>query len=130
MSTHYATPNGRHVFHADHVDEKGRRELRPVVVIDPDDREEVERLLAIYHGWKWARERSEASIDDMQAALREFAKPKPPEPTGLGAVVRSSTGVTYVRLEGPGEPWFAPDCTDWCWSEIDVVKVLSEGVTE
>lgn len=78
---------------------------RRAVVIDPEDREQVERLLATYHDWKWARERSEASINDMQAALREFANhaESEPEPLPDGLVLSKDgdllnwRGENYVR---------------------------------
>lgn len=48
------------------------KEGRPLVVIDPEDCEQVERLalLCIYG----------LDADAMQAALREFANPTPPKP--------------------------------------------------
>jgi hypothetical protein len=62
----------------------------PLVVIDPEDREQVDRLVRSYHNQNLF-----SVVDDMQAALREFADPKPPkpaEPTGLGAVVEDADG--------------------------------------
>lgn len=115
----------------------------PVVVIDPEDRKAVERL-----GDLFADERDKNGgqsrlvvggwADAMQAALREFANPKPPkpeEPAGLGAVVEDLDGRRWVRdLQHNLSP------NQWLWStdegvasrkgyaDIDVVKVLSEGV--
>jgi hypothetical protein len=109
------------------------KDARPLAVIDPEDREQVERLekaleVVAVRGFM---------PGGVQAALREFANPTPPkpdEPAGVGAVVRSShSGATYVRV-----------CTDpWAWvmlggREIQGVRwsdiptdltVLSEGVT-
>lgn len=49
---------------------------RPLVVIDPEDREQVERLEFLYVGNAGGSGRTIA--DYLQAALREFANPKPP----------------------------------------------------
>lgn len=105
--------------------------FRPLVVIDPEDRDAVERLLDA-HPWHGA---TASGVDDMQAALREFANPTPPkpaEPTGLGAVVEDAKGRRYVRHGSPE----MDDSVAWCdqygigrsWERIDAVKVLSEGV--
>lgn len=55
---------------------------RPLVVIDPEDREQVERLVAILHdGDSWfgrgPNQPTHASL--LQKALHEFADPKPQE---------------------------------------------------
>lgn len=73
---------------------------RPLVVIDPEDRQQVERLahLITEHD-KGATE--EAWASDLANALREFANPKPPkpeEPTGLGAVVEDESHVEFIHL--------------------------------
>lgn len=81
---------------------------RPLIVIDPEDREQVALLLSHYHSWKWTAEIAEASIDDMQAALRSIvAESEPEEPTGLGAVVRDGKGSDWVRI------YQHHDCNDW-----------------
>jgi hypothetical protein len=58
---------------------------RPLVVIDPEDREQVERLARDHHAsghiaaWGAMHENTRAGlVDEMQAALREYADPKPP----------------------------------------------------
>lgn len=106
--------------------------VRPLAVIDPEDREQVERLSEmvadeiVRNGLK--------SRDAMQAALREYANPTPPkpeEPQGLGAVVESEDGRRWVRSK---------DTTTVChwkpaaggrrvrWSDLPAVRVLSEAV--
>lgn len=53
---------------------------RPLVVIDPEDREQVERVSQAIKDAYWGAEASKVSaglVDAMQAALREFANPKP-----------------------------------------------------
>lgn len=84
MSHRYYMSNGdaRFVFHADHA--TSPEHFRPVVVIDPTDREAVERLAVAYtlvhnySGTPW-EDREQHSrdkvIDDLAAALREFAAP-------------------------------------------------------
>lgn len=54
--------------------EKLDAEARVLVVIDPEDAEQVERLSAIYE----AQPFSESEIEAMQAALRAFASATPP----------------------------------------------------
>lgn len=55
-------------------------DARPLVVIDPEDREQAERLMLLFAHARWGSE-SLASlrgiVDHAQAALREFADPKP-----------------------------------------------------
>ena len=110
-------------------------EVHPLVVIDPEDREAVERLLALLR----AQDRAPETVDIMQAALREYANPKPPkpdEPQGLGAVVEDEDGVLWVRagkkLQTP-DHWRATsgeNLVGW-WTTYDriaAVRVLSPGV--
>jgi len=104
-----------------------------LVVIDPEDREQVERLsqaVTAVAGWSDIMEyqRTNALAD----ALREFADPKPPkpaEPTGLGAVVEDARGYRWSRLGGTTEfPWHHGLIGRERYADIDVVRVLSEGV--
>lgn len=99
---------------------------RPLVVIDPEDREAVERLTGLYLDVEGS------ATDVMQAALREFADPTPPrpdEPTGLGAVVEDEDGsiLTRISLEG-GRDWVTIHGTAFEWSEIDVARIVGSGV--
>lgn len=107
-------------------------DLRPLVVIDPEDREQVERLYASWLDNLAAPER-EAQVNAMQAALRSlFDPPKPDEPKGLGAVVEDETGIRWVRAAQAGDPW-RPTSGPANWREyglIKAVRVLSEGVTD
>lgn len=98
-----------------------------VVVISPEDREQVERLAEVmnYAGWK-------PSVETMQDALREFANPTPPkpdEPTGLGAVVEDVAGHRWILVFQKGM-WQREDDRDvWrLWDAVMAVRVLSEGV--
>jgi hypothetical protein len=115
---------------------------RPVVVIDPEDREQVERLLRGYAGWKADPDditNYPEYVDHMQAALREFANPTPPrpeEPTGLGPVVEAPNGDRWSRIEPTGDPdhtrvWICEadeQVRPRPWPDIAAVRVLSEGV--
>jgi hypothetical protein len=113
---------------------------RPLVVIDPEDREQVERLVQA-----WERQAGESAFSTtgryLQAALREFANPTPPrpeEPTGLGAVVEDAEGRLWFRMTIENQTWagevwqeqYGGDEERWSkWSAIDAVRILSEGVT-
>ena len=115
-------------------------DLRRLVGIDPEDREEVERVArriadtGVAMNWDdrtFANQ--QRAINGLAAALREFANPKPPkpeEPTGLGAVVEDVSGDRWVRAGSAIEPvwWCAPAAERKSYAEIDAVSVLSEGV--
>jgi hypothetical protein len=74
----------------------------------------------------------------LSAAFRAtIIPPKPPEPTGLGAVVEDAKGFVYVRGytdDVHTHPWHVIDpsanaCMAWWkYDNIAAVKVLSEGV--
>lgn len=125
----------------------------PLVVIDPEDHEQVDRLLSLYYNGVNGGYVTEALKDRFQTALREFANPTPPkpdEPTGLGAVVKATCGcrseaVRFVRdpaardfnlpwnakgvPRGDEVPWVAL-CGHHRYDDLSAVRVLSEGVTE
>lgn len=108
---------------------------RPLVVIDPEDAEQVSRLCSLLGKHHGAHSAVDLDLDfvSSQAALREFADPKPriEEPRGLGAVVRDSSGLKWIRVTNtPGTfPWLRDGYGVEGWSNIDAVEVLSEGVT-
>lgn len=112
-------------------------DARRLVVIDPEDREQVDLLLDLIdapvdHPMPLTRAER---INNMQAALREFANPvvKPEEPTGLGAVVEDASGVRWVLAPVDGNSvqteWVCSHSTCRTWGAIEAVRVLSEGVT-
>jgi len=125
---------GLHWHHAnggwDSVD--GQSSYRPLVVIDPDDFKQVERLLTSLQGMSFASHACGA-FSCLQAALREFANPTPPkpdEPTGLGAVVENSDGGKWVRTDAAVDrPWWRYPGITSGWAQVDAVRVLSEGVS-
>lgn len=102
-------------------------EIRPLVVIDPEDTKQVGLLCAAldkqsgFGNW----------IGETQAALREFANPTPPkpdEPIGLGAVVVDSDARIWIH-----DPT-TPTTHNWhsrgvgrAWHNVGAVRVLSDG---
>ena len=107
-------------------DRDGAAVIRPLAVIDPDDRAQVERLWDLFGAAK------AYGPDALQAALRELANPTPPkpdEPTGLGAVVETPGG-RYVRSDVETcNPWRGPNGIPFEWDDLDgPIRVLSEGV--
>jgi hypothetical protein len=120
----------------------GKFEQRRLAVIDPEDREQVERLeklVATECGWiqvgldAQRKQRAEA----FQTALREFANPTPPkpdEPMGDGAVVQDAMGYRWVRIASQNEsldspPWRHRGHKARYWQHVNAVCILSEGVT-
>jgi hypothetical protein len=102
-------------------------EPRPLVVIDPEDREQVERLTAAMVNEYGV----DVHYDETQAALRSLiAPPRPPEPKGLGAVVEDADGRRWSRANDAGE-WYSADGEEVGphYSHVAAVRVLSEGVT-
>jgi len=104
-------------------------DLRPLVVIDPEDREQVERLVKTYNNGEVETE----WVDAMQAALRSLiAPPKPPEPTGDWAVVADANGDRWLK-DGSGgtHPWVGVCTGEWVpYAEIAAVRILSEGIDQ
>jgi hypothetical protein len=116
---------------------------RTLLVIDPADREQVERLTRLFMQGESGNYLG--NDDDMQRALRAMlAPPKPPkpeEPLGLGAVVKCDPGI-YERAWAV-RVWACDDfggkAWDWydssgnggrChYADIPAVEVLSQGVT-
>lgn len=107
---------------------------RSLALLDPEDREQMERLAALVPPCEnpetcgqpkrcWAKR--------LQAALREFANPKPriEEPQGLGAVVERQDGEVAVSIDADldSSRWADRDGGFHYWSDLDVVRVLSEG---
>ena len=116
---------------------------RPLVVIDPEDREAVERLNRlqdeVYEATRKSRAEYDAEydVDVMQAALWGFAKPEPKfdEPVGLGAVVEDESGQRWIRATKYTTVRLWRGCDDHTqgrrrWDEISAVRILSEGVPD
>lgn len=115
---------------------------RPLVVIDPEDREQVEALAKGFHEsdhiapWHDLHSETRSQIEDaLQAALRDLADPKAPkpeEPTGLGAVVVDGDGARFVKMISDQSGWKRGEKVTHeylAYENIDAVEVLSQGVT-
>lgn len=131
MTAYRLSPGGR-LHECDHAT------CRPVVVIDPDDTEAVERLHRLYlderNGWqRRTHDGSGSALGFLTAALREFAAPTPPkpdEPQGLGAVVLDEHGRHWVRTNHGPTPWYLPNFGAAAWTSVHAVgEPLNEGVT-
>ncbi len=116
-------------------------DVRPLVVLDPDNREDAVSLARVldaeFARRGWANDGTPAPdvIDAVHAALRTAARPpEPPEPTGLGAVVKDRSGDRWVWLSAgqPGPFWWrvGTPSKQAFWREIDAIEVLSEGVMQ
>lgn len=128
----------------------GTLTLRRLVVIDPEDREQVQRLAQTMddefgkRGWANHSTPDPDVVNAAQAALREFESPtlpRPDEPLGIGAVVRDEDGDLWQRDENdahyPHYPWWrltnrAPGGKTRRdkYRYIAVTAVEFEGVTE
>lgn len=104
-------------------------EAHRLLVLDPDDQSQMESVRDALgaptgpagFGWQW-----------VASALRRLIPPPPlEEPTGLGAVVEDAKGELWIRREGDGTVWLHSTGAAFAqhWRHLDVVKVLSEGVT-
>jgi hypothetical protein len=106
----------------DHI---GGFEVRPLLVLDPEDAEGVARLAEALRN---VSGNLPIYADDVASALRSLLDPKPEEPKGLGAVVRDRDGRIFVRqVDGW---WRGEDPCSVNWPAVDVVEVLSHGVPE
>lgn len=103
--------------------------IRPLVVIDPDDRQQVARL---HEAMGWPH----SSDAPLRVALRSLlAPPRPDEPLGLGAVVEDAKGHRWVRVAhglDQYEDWKQASETEprVRYSDTTAVRVLSEGVVD
>lgn len=121
-------------------------DVRPLVVLDPDECADPSILaIACAAGAEALRQTNPGrKLLDAEALawladqIEQQTKPaKPAEPTGLGAVVEDSRGELWVRGcecdPGDDEADWWPRHRLWTdkpqgWSDIDAVRVLSEGV--
>jgi hypothetical protein len=103
---------------------------RPLAVIDPEDMEAVSQLMGHFSRADGAIY-GKRGVDNMQAALREFAEPKPPrpdEPTGLGAVVEDENGARWTRV-GVNGMWMQQGVVGGClYDDVRAVRVLAAGL--
>ena len=107
-------------------------DARPLVVIDPENEADVERLADEIFA---AMSGVEPTFYATQAALRSLIEPpKPDGPTGLGAVVEDANGNRWVSVtnRGADDRWqpnnLRSDKARKGYADIAAVRVLSEGV--
>lgn len=95
-------------------------DARPLVVLDPESDEDRQRfahaLCEVDPDLTWQNLATQL--------LRALAAPTPAEPLGLGAVVKDSRGVRWVRcVDG------APDFTDRPWYRADIDPAQGKWAT-
>lgn len=71
-------------------------DARPLVVIDPEDMEQVQRLTG---------DIPLADQDDVQQALREFASPSPRVEPERYSVIEDADGIEWVKADEVGFCW-------------------------
>ena len=67
----------------------------------------------------------------IEAVREQTRPPKPPEPTGLGAVVEDEYGHKFIRVQTDySSPWIQHGYATvlYKYEHLHVVRVLSEGV--
>lgn len=111
----------------------------PVVVLDPDDREQMEALTTTYvdsasgDGWFDGLEPhiQTSIVDRMTAAVRSLLpvppKVKPEEPNEWGSLVRDG-GVLWLRIARGGTSWRTEDGVWRHWPDFsDDVEIIRVG---
>jgi hypothetical protein len=107
--------------------------IRPQLVLDPDDAEQVVRLAkACPDEWLFRGDDGTADpavVEDLQNALRTLLPklPKPAEPTGLGTVVEERGGAYWVLIDPETGVWINYEngtAMYTNYADIDVVRVL------
>jgi hypothetical protein len=107
---------------------------RPLLVIDPEDREQIERLTMAIFAEVGGDLPDGYTANEVQAAIRSLLEPEPEEPTGLGAVVRAGDDSAWVRIPQHNyNNWRRADAAGMggYWRNIPrPITVLSEGWQE
>ena len=111
-----------------------------VVVLDPDNRQQMEKFASLHDkAWQVIRDHHPDRVGTptweiyamMLRLLNESPDLKPPEPTGLGAVVEDAEGDRWTRVDGDAiSLWHHGGRFPKQWRDIDAVRVLSDGVTD
>lgn len=98
---------------------------RPLLLIDPEDREQVERLTgALVHAGSGRNDTNHWR--EVQTALRSLVQPPTPEPTGLGAVVVSDDK-PFTRMARQGEtPWIGEGGLRFSWAQVVHIGPVEE----
>jgi len=109
-----------------HVDHRVT-DVRPLVVLDPDDMDTLDRLVTLFHE-SWSGCEGSRGIG-LAGALRNLEKPpRIPEP-GLWGVVSDSSGNFWVCNE-PGRFTRTHDGVNWPWVDIDSPILVRDGIEE
>ncbi len=109
-------------------------DVRPLVVLD----NEFDRTLVKHLRTAFAQNPALTTLDWLAHQIESQTRPpKPPEPTGLGAVVNDTQGDRWVRCRRAGHEGLMRvewenerTCGHTTWDAIDAVEVLSEGVVQ
>lgn len=105
---------------------------RPLVVIDPEDREQIEQIAKRCYAELRA---GNVLADRLQAALRALANPKPEEPGRYG-VVLDTAGQEWCRIDVSGGGYdyqplgqIARSGSEFYarWSDIAAVEIVTRG---
>lgn len=115
---------------------------RPLVVIDPENREQLERIARTTHvaltgdvpAWSTLSGKDQVRrMDALAMALDAELKPsKPEEPMGAGATVEDDRGDWWIRVArgADGAVWHLSGFPEVRapYADINAVRVLSDGV--
>lgn len=109
-------------------------DARPLVVLDPEDDEQVRKLADAFCTERWDHSTGSDECDpltfaSMQAALRSFVAPPKPEEPGLGGMVETRDGDEWAHVNVPKAPWMCGNRNRWAfYDDLDVVRVIVPGV--
>lgn len=100
---------------------------RPLLVIDPEDVEQVTRLMVLYAGSPL----TENEVPEMRQALRVLATPTPPEPSGDRPIVLDKEGDVWQKRNSGWMNTYGGFVARWAElnDRYGPVAVLSEGYT-
>ena len=124
-----ATEAGGNVTHWDY--NGGATDVRPLVVLDPDDTETLDRLVTLFQE-SWSGCEGSRGIG-LAGALRNLTKPpRIPEPGLWGVVEASFNGyrAKFVRMvTGPSAQQWADDESRWAdWSDLIDPTLVRDGI--
>jgi hypothetical protein len=123
----------------DYIADDQVTDARPLVVIDPEDREQVERLMETLQKWGYFYQQTPTFFDPerddscLAAALREYADPTPPkEPTDPKArVTDRRENIWRMLADGDWVCTSGPDIGEYLvwWQLAERGPLATEGVS-